>query len=78
MQRLLDNMAASPQHSHPHVLDSGTRADTFDDDPLDGGRGWPSSDAAPDFSKTFAALDTLARRASCRLSGEPTAGSAAT
>src|SRR2546423_1563507 len=66
MQRLLDNMAASPSAFASvrffHTLDSGTRADTIDDDPLDGGRVWPSSDAAPDFSKTFAALDTLTRR----------------
>jgi Glycosyl hydrolases family 39 len=66
MQRLLDNMAASPSAFASvrffHALDSGTRADTIDDDPLDGGRVWPSSDAAPDFTRTFAALETLTRR----------------
>src|SRR5437763_1385610 len=66
MQRLLDNMAASPSAFASvrffHALDSGTRADTIDDDPLDGGRVWPSSDGSPDFTRTFAAIETLTRR----------------
>jgi Glycosyl hydrolases family 39 len=66
MQRLLDNMAASPSAFGSvrffHALDSGTPAKTIDDDPLDGGRVWPRADAPTDFSKTFAALETLVRR----------------
>jgi hypothetical protein len=66
LQRLLDNMAASPAAFGAvrffHVLDSGTLAKTVDDDPLDGGQVWPSSDVAPDFTQTFAAIDTLIRR----------------
>jgi Glycosyl hydrolases family 39 len=66
MQRLLDNMAASPVAFGSvrffHALDSGTRANTIDDDPLDGGQVWLSSNAPPDFTKTFAALETLTRR----------------
>ena len=66
LQRLLDNMAASPSAFSSvrffHALDSGTRANTIDDDPLDGGQVWPSPGATPDFAKTFAALETLTRR----------------
>jgi Glycosyl hydrolases family 39 len=66
LQRLLDNMAASPAAFGSvrifHALDSGTRANTIDDDPLDGGQVWFSPDAKPDFTKTFAALETLTRR----------------
>ena len=66
LQRLLDNMAASPSAFGSvrffHALDSGTRANTIDDDPLEGGQVWPSPDATPDFAKTFAALETLTRR----------------
>jgi hypothetical protein len=66
LQRLLDNMAASPSAFGSvrffHALDSGTRANTIDDDPLDGGQVWPTPDAKPDFGNTFAALETLTRR----------------
>jgi len=66
LQRLLDNMAASPSAFGSvrffHALDSGTRANTIDDDPLDGGQVWPTPDARPDFGNTFAALETLTRR----------------
>jgi hypothetical protein len=47
LQRLLDNMAASPTAFGSvrffHALDSGGRANTIDDDPLDGGTVWPDS-----------------------------------
>jgi hypothetical protein len=50
LQRLLDNMAASPSAFGGvrffHALDSGTRANTIDDDPLDGGIVWPSPEHA--------------------------------
>ena len=66
MQRLLDNMAASPSAFTSvrffHAVDSGTRANTIDDDPLDGGQVWNNPEARPDFTKTFAALETLTRR----------------
>src|SRR5947207_3062673 len=66
MQRLLDNMAASPSAFGSvrffHALDSGTRANTIDDDPLDGGQVWPDPKAPPNYAKTFAALETLTRR----------------
>src|SRR5262245_27840567 len=46
LQRLLDHMAASPSAFGTvrffHALDSGTRANTIDDDPLDGGIVWPN------------------------------------
>src|SRR2546421_11074068 len=67
LQRLLDNMAASPSGFGSvrffHALDSGTRANTIDDDPLDGGQVWPIPGATPGFAKTFAALETRTRRA---------------
>jgi hypothetical protein len=66
LQRLLDNMAASPSAFGSvrffHALDSGTRANTIDDDPLDGGQVWPDPKAPPNYAKTFAALETLTRR----------------
>jgi hypothetical protein len=66
LQRLLDNMAACPSAFGSvrffHALDSGTPANTIDDDPLDGGQVWSSPNAKPDFTKTFAALETLTRR----------------
>jgi hypothetical protein len=66
LQRLLDHMAASPSAFGAvrffHALDSGTRANTIDDDPLDGGIVWPSPDAPMDFSRTFRALAALTAR----------------
>jgi hypothetical protein len=62
LQRLLDNMAASPSAFGGvrffHALDSGTRASTIDDDPLDGGIVWPDLRAPMNFSRTFDALAT--------------------
>jgi hypothetical protein len=66
LQRLLDYMAASPTGFGGvrffHALDSGTRANTIDDDPLDGGAVWPAPGVSIDFSRTFAALATLTAR----------------
>lgn len=65
LQRLLDNMAASTAFSGVrffHALDSGERASTIDDDPLQGGIVWPDPAAPMDFSRTFAALETLTSR----------------
>jgi hypothetical protein len=66
LQRLLDHMAASPSAFGTvrffHALDSGTRANTIDDDPLDGGIVWPNPAAPMDFSRTFRALETLTAR----------------
>lgn len=66
LQRLLDNMAGSPSAfacvRFFHALDSGTRANTIDEDPLDGGQVWANPDTPPDFTRTFAALETLTRR----------------
>jgi Glycosyl hydrolases family 39 len=63
LQRLLDHMAASPSAFGAvrffHALDSGTRANTIDEDPLDGGIVWPNATAPMDFSRTFRALETL-------------------
>jgi hypothetical protein len=66
LQRLLDNMAASPSAFAGvrffHALDSGTRASTIDDDPLDGGIVWPNLSAPMNFSRTFDALAALTGR----------------
>jgi hypothetical protein len=66
LQRLLDNMAASPSAFGGvrffHSLDSGTRANTIDDDPLDGGIVWPDVRSPMNFSRTFDALATLTAR----------------
>jgi hypothetical protein len=66
LQRLLDTMAGSPSAFGSvrffHALDSGTRASTIDDDPLDGGIVWPDPAAPIDFSRTFRALATLTAR----------------
>src|SRR5262249_50759720 len=65
-ERPLDHMAASPSAFGAvrffHALDSGTRANTIDDDPLDGGIVWPNPDAPMDFSRTFRALAALTAR----------------
>src|SRR6267154_133432 len=57
LQRLLDNMAASPSAFGAvrffHALDSGTPAKTIDDDPLDGGIVWPDAASPMNFSRTF-------------------------
>jgi len=42
-----------------HALDSGSRANTIDDDPLDGGIVWPDGDQPMNFAKTFAALELV-------------------
>jgi xylan 1,4-beta-xylosidase len=59
-------MAASPSAFGGvrffHSLDSGTLANTIDDDPLDGGTVWPELDSPPDFSRTFKALEALTTR----------------
>src|SRR5262249_39371231 len=66
LQRLLDHMAASPPGFGTvrffHALDSGTRANMIDDDPLDGGIVWPNTGAPMDFSRTFRALAALTAR----------------
>ncbi len=66
LQRLLDNLAASPSAFGGvrffHALDSGTRASTIDDDPLDGGIVWPSLSAPMNFTRTFDALAALTER----------------
>lgn len=66
LQRLLDHVAASPSAFGAvrffHALDSGTPANTIDDDPLDGGIVWPNPTAPMDLSRTFRALETLAAR----------------
>ena len=66
MQRLLDNLAASPSAFGTvrffHALDSGTRASSIDHDPLDGGTTWPRADGPIDFSNTFKGLETLTSR----------------
>jgi hypothetical protein len=66
LERLLDHMAASPSAFGAvrffHALDSGTPANTIDDDPLNGGIVWPSPGAPMDFSRTFRALDALTAR----------------
>ena len=66
LQRLLDNMAASPLAFGGvrffHALDSGTRANTIDDDPLDGGIVWPDVRSPMNFSRTFDVLAALTSR----------------
>jgi len=66
LARLLDNMAASPMAFGSvrffHALDSGTRASTIDDDPLDGGIVWPDVGSPMNFSRTFDALAALTAR----------------
>jgi Glycosyl hydrolases family 39 len=66
LTRLLDTMAASPGAFGAvrffHALDSGSRANTIDDDPLDGGAVWPDPAAPMDFSRTFRALAALTAR----------------
>jgi hypothetical protein len=65
LQRLLDNMAAASAFKGVrffHALDSGSRANTIDDDTLDGGKVWPEPHAPMDFSITFDALEAITSR----------------
>jgi hypothetical protein len=66
MDMLLDYMAASPGAFGSvrffHSLDSGTRAKTIDDDPLDGGTVWLDGSSPMDFSRTLNALEALTSR----------------